>query len=89
MRSAHGVKKTTEASHRNVIGKRVREARLRARPPISQDDLAGRLAAKGIMMDQTAVSRIESLKRYVMDYEAQALARCLRVSVGWLFGERK
>ena len=54
---------------------------------ISQDALAGRLAAKGISMDQTAISRIEHRERYVMDYEAAALARCLKVSVGWLYGE--
>jgi len=89
MRSAHGVKKTIQASHRNIVGKRVREARLEARPRISQDDLAGRLAAKGIAMDQTAISRIENQTRYMMDYEIQAIARCLKVSVGWLCGERR
>lgn len=89
MRSAHGVKKTTEATFRNIIGKRVREARRKARPSVSQDDLAGRLAARGIVMDQTAISRIENQTRYVMDYEAQAIARALKVSVAWLFGEKK
>ncbi len=73
--------------HRNVIGRRIRKARLRCRPSVSQDDLAGRLAAHGFSLDQTAISRIESQTRYVMDYEAAAIARCLEVSVGWLFGE--
>jgi hypothetical protein len=58
-------------------------------PPVSQDDLAGRLAAAGIVMDQTAISRIESQTRYLMDYEVAAVARCLKVSVAWLFGEAK
>lgn len=89
MRSPHGVKKTIQAPHRNIIGKRVREARLKLRPRVSQDDLAGRLAARGVVMDQTAVSRLENQTRYVMDYEIQALARCLKVSAGWLFGEKK
>jgi hypothetical protein len=44
------------------------------------------LAARGISLDQTAISRIENQTRYVMDYEAAAIARCLKVSVGWLFG---
>jgi hypothetical protein len=52
-----------------------------------QDDLAGRLAARGIALDQTAISRIENQTRYVMDYEAAAIARSLKVSVGWLYGE--
>jgi HTH-type transcriptional regulator, cell division transcriptional repressor len=82
------VKKTTQAAARNIVGERVREARLRARPPISQDDLAGKLAAKGITIDQTAISRIEKKQRYLMDYEILAIAGCLRVPVAWLFGER-
>jgi HTH-type transcriptional regulator, cell division transcriptional repressor len=81
------MKKTSAAKFRNIVGRRVRQARLRAKPPVSQDDLAGRLAARGIILDRTAVSRIESQSRYVMDYEAAALARALRVPVAWLFGE--
>ena len=81
------MKKTTQLPHRNVIGGRIRKARLKCNPPVSQDDLAGRLAARGVTLDQTAISRIENLTRYVMDYEAAAIAKCLKVSVGWLFGE--
>jgi hypothetical protein len=81
------MKKTRKATKRNVIGIRVREARLKLNPPVSQEDLAGRLAARGILMDRTAVSRIESQTRYVMDYEAAAIAKALKVSVGWLFGD--
>lgn len=57
------------------------------KPPLNQDDLAGRLAAKGVILDRSAVSRIESQDRYVMDFEAAALAECLHVSVAWLFGD--
>ena len=73
---------------RNIIGRRIREARLKGKPPISQDDLAGRLAAKGIVLDQTAISRIEQQDRYLMDYEVAAIAKCLKVSVAWLHGEK-
>ena len=83
------VKKTHQSTKRNIVGKRIREARLRATPPISQDDLAGRLANQGIVMDQTAVSRIEKQARYLMDYEVAAVAKCLRVSVAWLYGESR
>jgi hypothetical protein len=81
------MKKTREAKARNVIGKRVRKARLACKPPVTQDDLVGRLARHGIALDQTGISRIENETRYVMDYEAVAIARALRVSVAWLFGE--
>ena len=81
------MKKTRKAQKRNVIGRRVKEARQRLNPVVSQDDLAGRLSRFGILLDRSAVSRIESQTRYVMDYEAAAIARALKVSVGWLFGE--
>jgi transcriptional regulator with XRE-family HTH domain len=81
------MKKTIKATKRNIIGARVREARLKRNPAVSQDDLAGKLAAQGILMDRTAVSRIENQSRYAMDYEAAAIARALKVSVTWLFGE--
>jgi len=81
------MKKTSQSEKRNLVGKRIRQARLLCNPPVSQEDLAGRLAAKNIIMDQTAISRIENQTRYLMDYEAAAIARSLRVSVAWLFGE--
>jgi hypothetical protein len=83
------MKKTYQRKQRNIVGKRIREARLRTVPPVSQDDLAGRLAAAGVVVDQTAVSRIENQTRYLMDYEVAAIARCLKVSVAWLFGEAR
>jgi hypothetical protein len=44
-------------------------------------------AGQGILLDRSAISRIESQTRYVMDYEAAAIARALKVSVEWLFGQ--
>lgn len=79
------MKKTSKARGRNIVGKRVREARLRAVPPVSQEDLAGRVAGLGVSLDRSAISRIEAAERYVMDYEAAALAKALKVSVAWLF----
>ena len=81
------MKKTSQTKQRNIVGGRIRQARLRCKPPVSQEDLAGRLAARGVSVDQTAVSRIESQTRYLMDYEISAIARSLKVSVAWLFGE--
>ncbi len=83
------MKKTSQSTHRNLVGARVRRARLACKPPVTQDDLAGRLASQGISLDQTAISRIENRSRYLMDYEVAAIARALKVSPGWLFGEPK
>jgi HTH-type transcriptional regulator, cell division transcriptional repressor len=81
------VKKTSKRKGRNVVGARIREARLRLKPPVSQEDLAGKLAASGVLLDRSAISRIESAERYVMDYEVAAVAKSLKVSVGWLYKE--
>jgi len=81
------MKKTRKPSARNLIGPKVRQVRLRTDPPVSQEDLAGRLAVAGVAIDRSAISRIENQERYLMDYEIAALAKSLRVSVGELFGE--
>ncbi len=81
------MKKTAQTPQRNSIGYRIRKVRLACNPPVTQDDLAGRLAARGITIDQTAVSRIENQTRYLMDYEIIAIAKALKVSVAHLFGE--
>ena len=79
------MKKTHRRKQKNIVGPRVRQARLRANPSISQEDLSGRLAALGIAITQTGISKIENQDRYVMDYEAAAMAKALRVSVEWLY----
>lgn len=82
------MKKTKKSKSKNIIGPRVKEARLAFVPELSQDALAGRLAKQGIALDRSAISRIENQERYVMDYEAVAIAKCLKVSVGYLLGEK-
>jgi transcriptional regulator with XRE-family HTH domain len=81
------VKKTRQSRYKNVIGARVRLARQAMSPPVSQDDLSGKLARLGVQITQTSISKIENRNRDVMDYEAQEIAKALKVSVGWLFGE--
>lgn len=51
--------------------------------------MAGRLAVLGVMLDRSAIARIEQGKRYVMDYEAMAFAKVFRVEIGALFVEIK
>jgi transcriptional regulator with XRE-family HTH domain len=81
------MKKTSRGKARNLIGSRIRQARLNCKPAVTQDDLAGRLAALGIQMDRSAISRIETRERYLMDYEIAAIAKSLKVSVAALFEE--
>ena len=74
-------------SPRNIIGERVRLARKKANPPITQIDLAARLQTLGLSLDQAAVSRIEYGSHEVTDVEVAMIAKALGVTVGWLFGE--
>ncbi len=45
------------------------------------------VAAQNIVIDRSAISRIENQARHLMDYEITAIARSLKVSVGWFWGE--
>lgn len=79
------MKKTAEIGGRNLIGRRLREIRMAMKPDVTLEDLAGRLAAKGIQLDRSAIGRIENHNRYVLDYELKALAEALRTDVGAFF----
>jgi transcriptional regulator with XRE-family HTH domain len=79
------MKKTADLRGRNVIGAKLRKLRLAKKPEITLEDLAGRLAARGVHLDRSAIGRIENEKRYVLDYELKALADSLRVSLLELF----
>lgn len=82
------MKKTRASPFKNVIGHRVRTARLAMEPEVTQEDLCGRLARQGVQFTQASLSKLENRQRYAMDYEIAALAKALRVKVGWLFGEQ-
>lgn len=78
--------KTDGSASRNAIGPRIRKARLAFDPPLTQDQLAGRLAAKGTSLDRVAITKIESGQRCVFDFELPPLAAALKVDVRWLLG---
>lgn len=73
-------------SARNVIGPNVRSARLAATPPLTQDQLSGKLAAKKLFLDRAAIAKIETGRRCVFDFEIAAIAGVLKVDVRWLLG---
>lgn len=73
---------------KNIIGRRVAEARRRCEPALTQDALSGRLARRGIQLDRAAIAKIESNHRRVFDYEVKVLAEVLGVETGWLLGDK-
>ncbi len=74
---------------KNIIGKRVAEARHNCKPPLTQDALSGKLAQLGIQLDRAAIAKIENNHRHVLDYELKALAHTLGVEANWLLGAEK
>ena len=74
---------------KNIVGRRIAEARSLLRPPITQDSLSGRVARLGIQLDRAAIAKIENNQRRVLDYELKALAAALGVQVKWLFGDER
>ena len=67
----------------NLCGGRIREARERLRMPIVEV-MAALHVDHGILIDTTALGRIERLQRSLYDYELLALSQVLEVSVEWL-----
>ena len=70
--------------NRNIIGKRVTEAR--AARGMKQVELLAKLQTAGIDISSPALSLLEGQKRPVFDFELAALADVLGVSVDWLLG---
>ncbi|MBQ8598992.1 MAG: XRE family transcriptional regulator [Oscillospiraceae bacterium] len=68
----------------NLIGARVTEARKQLN--MKQKDLLAKLQVAGIEMSSPALSLLEGQKRPVTDFELNALADILNVSVDWLLG---
>jgi transcriptional regulator with XRE-family HTH domain len=76
-------------ARKNIIGRRVAEARQSRKPALTQDALSGRLAGLGIQVDRAAIAKIENNRRHVLDYELKAFADVLGVDVDWLLGSGK
>ena len=75
-----------DSSLMNIVGERVKQARLRRKRPLTQDQLSGQLAKVGVTIDRAGISKIEIGVRCVLDYEVRALAKALGVSAEWLLG---
>ena len=68
--------------NKNIVCERIRQAREKAK--LSQDELAAKMQALGVNMDQQIISRIERNLRIVTDYEVVCFAKALKVDEDWL-----
>jgi hypothetical protein len=78
-----------EHVRKNIVGRRVAEARQNPKIHLTQDALSGKLARLGVQLDRAAIAKIENDQRHVRDFELKALAEVLAVKVTWLLGIEK
>lgn len=75
--------KTTDKC--NICGQRVR--RIREKKRMTQDQFAAKLQLEGLGVNQNSISRIETGKRIVADFELKVISKVLGVDVNELLKE--
>jgi transcriptional regulator with XRE-family HTH domain len=74
---------------RNIVGKRVKEARILAEPKLTQEELAIKLQMQDWSINRVGIAKIEAGIREVTDIEVVKLSKALGVTTSWLLGEKK
>ena len=69
----------------NICGQHIRSIREKKR--MTQDQFAAKLQVEGLGVNQNSISRIETGKRIVADFELKAIAKVLDVDVNELLKE--
>ncbi len=77
-------KRIVDQSKFNMIGERVRQARVKA--GLSQQALSQKLELQAVYVCRGSISRIENGERAVTDIEIDAISKALHVSLDALFG---
>jgi transcriptional regulator with XRE-family HTH domain len=77
------MKRMIDSEQVNIIGAKIKEARLRAH--MSQQQLSNKLELLAVYTCRGSVSRIENGKRAVTDIEIDAISKVLGVSLDYLF----
>ena len=78
------MKRILETENMNIIGQRVKEARVNA--GLSQQQLSNKLELMAVYVCRGSVSRIENGERAITDIEIDAISKVLKVSLDYLFG---
>lgn len=78
------MKRIIDSEQLNIIGPRIKEARIKAW--LSQKQLSDKLELLAVYTCRGSISRIETGKRAVTDIEINAISTVLNVSLDFLFG---
>lgn len=68
---------------RNILGSKIRSYRLQLK--MTQDEFCSKLQLDGLKIDRTMISKIESCKRELYDFEILSIAKALNVSIDNLY----
>lgn len=72
--------------NRNIIGENLKT--IRKRNKLTQEQLTAKLQLNGLNIDRPMLSKIETKKREVLDYEIKIIAETLTVPIQSLFGKK-
>lgn len=78
------MKRIIDSEEMNIIGPRIKEARIKK--GYSQKQLSEKLELLAVYTCRGSVSRIENGRRAVTDIEIDAISKVLCVSLNYLFG---
>jgi len=67
---------------KNLCGMGIQQAR--ENKSLTQADLAERLQEEGLLIERNSISRIETGKRFIADYELMIISKVLDVNMEWL-----
>lgn len=73
---------------KNASGEYIRQYRKACVPPLTQVRLCKCMTKHGAPMVQEALSRIENRQIGITDLQLLAIAKCLKVSIAQLVGEK-
>ena len=77
------MKRIIDTENINIIGPRIKEARVEA--GMSQKELSEKLELMAVYTCRGSISRIENGKRAITDIEIDAISKILNVSLDFLF----
>lgn len=80
------MKRIIDTENINIIGPRIKEARVAA--GMSQKELSEKLELMAVYTCRGSISRIENGKRAITDIEIDAISKILNVSLDFLFGRK-
>ena len=69
---------------KNIVGIKIRLARLSEKPKATQKDISARLETQGIILSDSAIGKIENGSSSITDLQIYAFAEALKVTPEWL-----